>query len=141
MPSQVLNNRFKQILENGFDDEFIIECTEKFENAEFSPQTKATARLYLIYLSGVLKSAITNDILWERVTSQIESFEGVNDIPMKAMKLIKGAGLDLEPRNIALAIGAYCYAGFEQKKMSESEFFTNFVNMWLEYFLKYEFTK
>lgn len=134
MPSQELNNQFKQILEDGFSEEFIVDCAEKFEKTEFSPQTKSTARLYLFYLSGVIKSALAEDILWERVTSQIESFEVTDDIPVKAKKLIRDTGLAQEPGNIALAIGAYCYAYAAENKKSGEEFLTLFIDMWLSYF-------
>lgn len=130
MPSQELNNQLKQILEDGFEEEFIVDCAEKFEKTEFSPQTKSTARLYLFYLSGVIKSAVAEDILWERVTSQIESFEVMGDIPVKAQKLISDTGLAPEPGNIALAIGAYCYAYAAENKKSGEEFLTLFVQSW-----------
>ena len=134
MPSQELNNQFKQILEDGFSEEFLIECAEKFEKTEFSPQTKSTARLYLFYLSGVIKSALSEEILWKRVTSQIGPFDGTDDIPLKAKKLIKETGMDSEPENIALAIGAYCYAYAAENKKSGEEFLTLFIDMWLSYF-------
>ena len=130
MPSQELNNQLKQILEDGFEEEFIVDCAEKFEKTEFSPQTKSTARLYLFYLSGVIKSALSEEILWKRVTSQIGPFDGTDDIPLKAKKLIKETGMDSEPENIALAIGAYCYAYAENNKKSGEEFLTLFIHSW-----------
>lgn len=131
MSCKELNNLLKQILEDGFTEEFIMECAERFEKTEFSPQTKPTARLYLFYLSSVIKSAVAEEILWERVTSQIkESFVGKDDIPEKAKELIKDTELNPEPGNIALAIGAYCYAYATRNEKSGEEFLTLFVQSW-----------
>lgn len=136
MSCQELNNQLKQILENGFKEEFIIECAEKFEKTEFSPQKKSIARLYLFYLSGMLKSAVANNELWTAVTNQIESFASTDDIPSRARHLIEDSCLQEEPGNIALAIGAHCYAYAAQNKKSGSEFLTLFIDMWLSYFQK-----
>lgn len=136
MSCQELNNQLKQILENGFKEEFIIECAEKFEKTEFSPQKKSIARLYLFYLSGMLKSAVANNELWTAVTNQIESFASTDDIPSRARRLIEDSCLQEEPGNIALAIGAHCYAYAAQNKKSGEEFLTLFIDMWLSYFQK-----
>lgn len=134
MSCQELNNQLKQILENGFKEEFIIECAEKFEKTEFSPQKKSVARLYLFYLSGMLKSAVANNELWTAVTNQIKPFASVDDIPSKAERLIVDSCLEEEPGNIALAIGAHCYAYAAQNKKSGEDFLTLFVDSWFNYF-------
>ena len=136
MSCQYLDNQLKQILEDGFKNEFIVECAEKFEKAEFSPQAKAFARLYLFYLSGVLKAAISENELWTKVTSQIESFVSTDDIPAKANELISDSGLKDDPGNVALAIGACCYSYIAQNKKSGEEFLTLFVKVWFHYFQK-----
>ena len=134
MSCQELNKQLKQILDNGFSDEFINRCAVKFEKTEFSPQKKSIARLYLFYLSGVLKSAVAENALWTNVTSQIGTFACTGEIPARAMRLIVDSGLDEEPDNIALAIGAHCYAYVSENKKSGEDFLTLFVRIWFNYF-------
>ena len=130
------NNQLKQILENGFSDEFINRCAVKFEKTEFSSHKKSIARLYLFYLSGVLKSAVTENALWTKVISQIETFASTDEIPSRAMRLIANSELEEEPGNIALSIGAHCYAYVFQNKESGEDFLNLFVLSWLKYFSK-----
>ena len=121
-------------MEEGFKDEFIVWCAERFEKIEFSPQAKAYARLYIFYLSGVLKAAISGNELWKTVTSQIESLASTDKILLKAEELIEESRVEPEPGNIALAIGAYCYSYIAQNKKSGEEFLTLFVNQWFKFY-------
>lgn len=130
MSCQELNNQLKQILDNGFTEEFIIRCAEKLEKTEFSPQKKSIARLGLFYLSGVLKSAVAENALWTNVTSQIGTFASADEVPARAMRLVADSGLDEEPDNIALAIGAHCYAYVSENKKSGEDFLTLFIDSW-----------
>ena len=134
MSRQELDSQLKQILNNGFSEEFIIGCAEKFEKAEFPPQKKSIARLYLFYLSGVMKSVVTENALWTNVIAQIGIFASADEIPARAMRLVVDSGLDEEPENIALAIGAHCYAYVFQNKKSGEDFLTLFVRIWFNYF-------
>lgn len=129
-----LNNQLEQILKDGFKNEFVFECAEKFENTEFSLQAKTFARLYLFYLSRVMKAAISENELWKKVTFQVESFVSTDDIQMIARKLIADSGLEAEPENVALAIGACCYSYIMQNKKSGEDFLTLFVNSWFGFY-------
>jgi len=136
MSRQELGNQLNHIMEHGFDEEFIIDSAEKFHTTDFLPHSKPVARLYLFYLSRVLKAMLSKSELWIAVTNQIKTIVKPEDIPQKAKELIEGSVLDEEPGNIALAIGAYCYAYVVGNKKSGEDFLTLFVDTWFKYFVK-----
>lgn len=136
--SQDLATELSRILEKGFTDDFVTTCAQVFEQYSFPEGNLSAARLYLFYLTSVIKVITSEAPEWQnlvsRVTMEEENMLTEENLPACSKTLLQESCSQVSPEGVALAVGALSFIYIRANKKSGEDFLTLFVESWLRYY-------